>query len=301
LAEKVTLASVGNGRYEGTFDGANVGGHYRIRVDYDWTDPRTGAIRRQQFAERQVPVRPSATDSVVQVQREPRATTALIVITPRDRFGNYVGPGFENQFNVRADGATVASVRDDELTGAYAIRLTGLAPGDDPSVRIDYGDQTLRDAPVSQLAAGGTGRYAVWLGLGSTFPNGSFSGDYRRDLAGSLGFEYALSATAAVEATLGFHQFEGKNGAPDLDVTQFGVNGKWYHGTQGIRPFVTLGIGGYSFDPGSTRFGWNVGVGAQFPVAPRWSLEGRYAFHVVAGNSPNSRYSTLLLGLRYAF
>ncbi len=301
LAEKVTLTGVGNGRYEGTFDGANIGGHYRIRVDYDWTDPRTGAIRRQQFAERQVAVRPSAADSAVQVQREPRATTALIVITPRDRFGNYVGPGFENQFHVRVGGATTVPVSDPDLTGAYAIRLTGLAPGDDPRIRIDYGDQTLRDAPVSQLATGGGGRFAVWLALGSTLPSGSFSNGYKRDLAANIGFEYALSAATAVEATLGLHQFKGKNGAPDLDVTQFGVNGKWYLAAQGFKPFATLGIGGYSFDPGSTRFGVNAGLGAQLDIAPRWSAEARYTFHAVSGNSPNSRYSTLQLGLRYAF
>ena len=306
LAQKVELVNVGKGRYEGSFDGAIVGGQYRIRVDFDWTDPRTDRIRRIHVAERQVAVVPTADRTAVQVQREPRSTTAIVIVTPQDGRGNVVGPGFEGQFNVRANGATVASLDDFELRGAYAIRLTGIAPDGDPDVKIDYGGVTLRDGPLSQLPsgsqsfAGGGGRMAVWLALGSTFPHSSFSNGFKGSFAGNIGFEYGLDANAAIEATLGYHQFKGKNSAPDVDVTQYGIGAKWYFAVP-WRPFVTAGIGGYSFDPGSSRFGGWVGVGAQVPIDAHWSIEGRYNYHMVSGNSPNSQYSTLQLGVRYGF
>jgi len=150
------------------------------------------------------------------------------------------------------------------------------------------------------VEARGPRKYALWLAFGSTFPHGSFSNASKSGFAGNLGLEYPLSQTTAIEGTIGPHQFKGKNGGPDIDVTQYGVNGKWYFAVP-LKPFVTAGLSGYSFDPGSNRFGVNAGVGLQVSIAPRWSVEGRYTVHAVSNNSPNSRYSTLQAGLRYAF
>ena len=66
-------------------------------------------------------------------------------------------------------------------------------------------------------------------------------------------------------------------------------------------PFLTVGIGSYTFDPGSTHFGVNLGLGVQGRVAPDWSLEGRFTFGGITDNAPTSRYKTLQLGLRYVF
>jgi opacity protein-like surface antigen len=144
-------------------------------------------------------------------------------------------------------------------------------------------------------------RYALWLALGPTFPQGSFSNQHKSGLAATLGFEYLFTPTYSVEATLARHSFGGRNGGGDIDVTQFGVNGKWYFAQPGFKPFVTLGVGSYAFDPGSTRFGVNLGAGVQVELSPHWSLEGRYSLNKVSSNAPNSNYSTLQLGLRYAF
>lgn len=143
--------------------------------------------------------------------------------------------------------------------------------------------------------------YSIWLALGSTFPHGSFGNQHKSGLAANLGFEYIFTPALSVEATLGRHSFGGKNGGGDIDVTQFGANGKWYFAQPGFKPFLTAGVSGYAFDPGSTRFGVNLGAGVQVDLAPQWSLEGRYTLHQVTNNSPNSSYSTLTLGLRYAF
>ena len=144
-------------------------------------------------------------------------------------------------------------------------------------------------------------RFAVWLALGQAIPHGSFSGSYKRDLASTLGLEYIFGPTLSIEGTLGVHRFKSRSGAPDIDVTQIGIDGKWSLTTTRWVPFVQIGAGAYAFDPGSTRFGVNVGVGIQTMIAPAWSLEGRYVRHRVASNSPNTDYSTLQIGLRREF
>lgn len=153
LPESVALVSVGNGRYEGTFSGANVGGKYRIRVEFDWNDPRTGQIKRTQMAERQVPVLPSSADSMVKVQRDAKTGDASISITLKDHFGNFVGPGHEGAFNIAIEGGgkPVLSVADPDVTGSYMIRVTGVPATVDPRVKIGFRGQVLRDNSLSKL------------------------------------------------------------------------------------------------------------------------------------------------------
>ncbi len=165
LAQAIELKHVGGGRYEGAFDETNVGGRYRIRVVFDWNDPRTGAIHRVSYAERQVPVLPTATDSRFTLRRDPRTGDAFITVVPRDRFGNYAGPGFEGGFSVKTDKGTVAGpASDSDVTGEYIIRLTGLAPGDDPKVSIAFADQTIHDGALSTIGGsnGGTEPTPWW-------------------------------------------------------------------------------------------------------------------------------------------
>ena len=162
------------------------------------------------------------------------------------------------------------------------------------SVNVTTKIEALEHAPSSS-------KYAIWGGLGVAIPHGSFGNNYKSGPAATLGFEAAFTNSLSVEATLGTHRFGGKAAAPDIDVTVLGVNGKWYFSPQPMRFFATAGIGSYAFNPGSTRFGVSAGAGAQFQLAPQWSLEGRYTLHAVSSNSPNSNQSTLLLGVRYAF
>jgi opacity protein-like surface antigen len=308
--ESIAMTEVGFGRYEATFDATRVGGQYQFVVELDWNVPKTGLIKRLEVAERQVPVIPTSGATTVDVQSQP-GNNAVIAVTPRDSFGNYVGPGYAHQLTVQVGGVTLPAVQvsDPLMRGIYRVSVTGVPPqqpgNSGPPVVISYGGQPIVSGSLWTLGggsgSGSAGNRAVWLGIGSTFPSGSFSNDYKKDTAFNVGFEYGLGNNTAIEATVGMHQFKGKNASPDIDVTQFGVNGKWYFAPGAFKPFVTLGLGGYAFDPGSTRFGVNAGAGAQLDVAPRWSIEGRYTFHGVSGNSPNSRYSTLLLGLRYSF
>jgi hypothetical protein len=149
LPETIALKTVGNGRYEGVFNGTNVGGKYRILVAFDWDDPRTGRIKRIHTAERQVPVIPTVADSKVQMKRDVKAGTAQILITPQDRFGNVVGPGYGGYFDVKVGAGKAALPVDPMVTGTYAIDISDLPAKADPRVKIAFQGEPLRDAPLS--------------------------------------------------------------------------------------------------------------------------------------------------------
>lgn len=150
----IELKSTGDGRYVGSFDGTKIGGGYRIRVEFDWKDRRTGKwqIRRKSYAERQVQVRPSAADTEVSVDRDPRNGDVLIRLVPRDGFGNYVGPGFENSIAVITRRMREKiTISDENLTGVYTARLRGIDNLDDTKVRILFAGEVLREGPLSEL------------------------------------------------------------------------------------------------------------------------------------------------------
>jgi hypothetical protein len=296
---------------------ADFEGHYNFVFLVDGVSASGGRFVRQQIRTAHVRSMPDngATQHTSNVVATSSGPVLVATITPRNVRNGKVGPGWANYFwFTPAGGAPVKPV--DNLNGTYTanIPFTGSSPPVVPVVFLPQpvvrpagfvptpGDVATGITVVDNAAQPqGPAARAVWFGLGATFPAGSFGNNHDGDFAGTLEIEFPIGPSLSLEATLGVHQFSGQGGLPDLDVTQFGVNGKWYLAPSGFKPFLTLGVGGYAFDPGSTRFGANAGVGLQLDVAPRWSIEGRYTYHWISGNAPNSRYSTLLLGARYEF
>lgn len=216
-----------------------------------------------------------------------RKGTVYKVLQPQSSFGYYV----------HHDGALTGW--DHSLQGATPIAPNfyriGVPEGGAATVR------TTIEARETAAGPSGSSRWSVWGALGRTAPHGGFANTHRGGGAVTLAAEYGFAPNHSAEITLARHAFGGKGGRGDLDVTQFGVNGKWLLVQPGYRPFATAGVGAYAFDPGSTRFGVNLGLGVQVDLVPQWTAEARYALHLVSSNAPASRYSTLQLGLRYSF
>jgi hypothetical protein len=299
-------AAAGDAVYTTRVVGTRVPGRYRFDVVLEWDDPRTGKVRRVESIERTV--QPLATEgqTVVVIAQPVPGGNYQLQVTPRDRFGNYVGPGYGKLVRVKLNGTgSVGPVTDPAETGDYTVQVSGVVPGSTPTVDIVVDGKPVRTGQplvpgTTGGGAGGSGKYAIWGGIGVAIP-GNFSNVNKSDWAGTLGFEALLTPSLSAEATLGTHRFDGKSANPDVRATVFGVDGKWYFTAQPARFFATAGVGAYDFHPGSTRFGGTVGVGAQFRLTPQWSLEGRYNLHGVVSNAPYSSYSTLLLAARYAF
>lgn len=294
----------GDGVYSTSVGETRTPGRYRFNVVLEWDHPLTGKVRRLEVVERDVHVVADPSSTVVEILPPSPDGSYVLRVTPKDKFGNFMGPGYGNRVKITVNGGTATAVLDPNQKGVYTVRIAGIAPGTTATVTIVVDNVVVRtNMPVvpTSTGPGSKGNRAVWLAFGSTYPHGSFSNGFDRDLAVNGAFEYGLGSGWAVEGTIGRHEFEGKNGAPSLEAMQYGLNAKYYFAMPGWRPFITGGIGAYDFDPGSTQFGASLGVGAQVSLNPQWSIEGRYTYHAISGNSPNSRYSTLLLGLRFSF
>lgn len=161
----IALSDAGDGRYEGTLasTSVDVGGNYRIRIEFNWDDPRTGAIKRVQYAERPVAVRPTAEASELTGILNDDKNLLTLLLIPRDGFGNYVGPGFGSQIKILVNGAQInPSISDLDQKGIYSISDPQLTLAVDPQIQISYGDIVMADGTLSSLTNGNGSGVCQW-------------------------------------------------------------------------------------------------------------------------------------------
>lgn len=163
----ITLTEEKNGVYAGTFADTSVAGAYAFDVVLDWDDPRTGKLHREDRMERTVSV------SVDPARTDVRRRGDIVLVTPRDRFGNYAGPGYASLFNTPAT--------DAQQTGTYELTPTGP---------ITFDGVALPDPAPAPSS------WRVFLDAGTRFPGWSVN----------AGLERVLSPAWSVEAIAGRHE-----------------------------------------------------------------------------------------------
>ncbi|HEY6190255.1 MAG TPA: outer membrane beta-barrel protein [Pyrinomonadaceae bacterium] len=301
-----------DGLYTARFADTSRPGLYRFNITMDWDDPRTGRIHRIETIERVVKVNSDTSASKVTVTNLGQGAYDIKVI-PLDKFGNYFGPSNANPVTVKVTGGgDVAGINDPAQTGEYIVHLENVPAGADPHIVIVVDGRTIRDTPLSGLPGGGgttvtpggpTTKFAVFFHFGAAFPHGNFNNAFDPGFSFNGGLEYAVTDYFSVEGIFGAHHFENSLiGGNNVDLFQFSGNGKFYLTPPGsVRPWVNFGIGAYKFDPGSTRFGGNVGTGLQFNLTPKFALEAAYNFHAVSTTGASTTYSTLQGGFRFRF
>jgi hypothetical protein len=197
-----------DGTYSATFADTSVPGAYAFEVVLEWDDKRTGRLHREERLERHVMA------SVDAARSEVTRRGMQVTITPRDRFGNYLGPGYATF--IRVNGASVDSV-DKDQTGTYVLTA---ADGADITV---YGVKLNPPAPAPST-------WRVFIAAGPNFPEWSVN----------AGVERLLSPDWSVEGILGWHRRQND------DLTQISLGAKKWFG----KAFVNAGAGAYEGEVG---------------------------------------------------
>jgi von Willebrand factor type A domain len=144
----LTLKEVSRGVYAATLDETPVPGAYIFNAVLDWNDDRTGRLHREERIEQYVRAVADPERTEVKVTRRD-ARTALVSVTPRDRLGNFLGPGHAERVKVKASAGNLRSEvpSDASSTGTYVFTIGGLKPDEKLAV----------DVTVDGVRVGGTG------------------------------------------------------------------------------------------------------------------------------------------------
>jgi hypothetical protein len=131
------LKEQGKGVYAANFDDTSIAGTYGFEAVLDWDDKRTGHIHRVERIESFVKVKPDPGKTEVKVTR-PDARTVLVSVTPRDTFGNYLGPGYASivKATVARELVKISGPVDANQTGTYVFTILGVPADQKPEVTV---------------------------------------------------------------------------------------------------------------------------------------------------------------------
>jgi len=133
----IPLAEEGKGIYSGSFGGTSIPGTYVFEAILDWDVPLTGHVSRQERLEEDVKPRADSAATAITLTGDASGIWTLTV-TPRDRFGNYFGPGYAPLVKavVRSGGRLrSATPADQDQLGTYIFTISG-SPGVTPVVDV---------------------------------------------------------------------------------------------------------------------------------------------------------------------
>ena len=132
----IDLKDQGHGIYAGTFDQTTVAGSYGFEAVLDWDMERTGHVHRVERLEAFVKVKPDRANTEVKLTR-PAAGTVQITVTPRDKFGNYLGPGYASLVKAQLTSTgRITGPTDPDQIGTYVFTIVGVPSGETPDVDI---------------------------------------------------------------------------------------------------------------------------------------------------------------------
>ena len=296
----IPLPDEGHGVYSAVFDQTSVAGLYRFEAMLDWDDKRTGHVRRFERLEQEVKVKPDAASTRIETSRGADGTF-LVRVTPRDKFGNYVGPGWESHLRatVNGGGALVSPTpADPSLTGTYTFTVTGATS---PNVDITFDGVSLGTATPATPPASSSSANRFFLDLGPNWPHGGFANGVDGRWSLNLGIEHTMSPDWSLEAIAGYHLFDVQF-VDHPHIWQASAGAKRYFGTSPLRPFVNASAGIYKFDPGNdTKGGASAGAGVLYQLSPKLAIEGVWNYHYISASGSGITFSTLQAGVRVGF
>ena len=129
----IELREEGRGVYAATFDQTSTPGAYVFNAVFDWDDPRTGRTHREERLEEFVKSKADPAKSEMTTGR-PDARTVTVSVTPRDRYGNFLGPRAAVTATLRSAGNLAGPV-DRDQTGTYVFTVTDVPASAAPALR----------------------------------------------------------------------------------------------------------------------------------------------------------------------
>jgi hypothetical protein len=134
----VELKEIGKGLYGGMLDLVTTPGAYAFDVVLDWSNERTGHVHREERVEQIVRFKSDPAKS--EITTTPAVNGVVSVsITPRDRFGNYLGPGYAASIKAMLRGS--GKLRSDtpvdpQQIGTYTFEVAAVPKGETPKLDI---------------------------------------------------------------------------------------------------------------------------------------------------------------------
>lgn len=295
----VALVPGASRTFETDFTNTTIPGTYIITYLIKGTHPFTGPFERVE--QRTVVVRFSGFDlnaSGLVMRRQPAKNGRVVWIwafTPKDKWGNYLGPDYAGAMNIGSNNGNIENVKD-LGNGRYEISVSAPS-GIRPHLSVALYDEPWFNGLVPDVA----GDAKKWFGsihTGAAIPLPSFSNSFGTGFYGKLDIEWQLKKNVSVQLAGGINTFR-----KDLSVVFGAIQGKFYLPLSGnLRFAVEAGPGIYSFKGGTSYGGVDIGAGFDLLLGSGNKRISIGANHISLTNHPlNYKWLMAGLGLHFRF
>ncbi len=296
----LTLNSIGNGEYTGTFIGNEMTGTYRVVALIDGQLTGLGAYEGWEtkcvLVDFSRPEDITLQEKITSLSVKDGQHSYRISITPVNKFGKRIGPGQTRRIGIQVSQGT-AQRPQDQLDGTYTSVIT-VPEGSNPVITITVTDP---DKPVLQknldAISGGSSAhpFGISLHLGVAVPTGTLSTPFDPGIALEGDLTYRLSSQFALEAVAGYYAFQ-----PDFNIVG-GTLGAMYIKSLGGGRSVHLAAGAGAFKPKNedAAFGYSFRVGLNKQINTH--LLASLDFGLTGLPAPDYNFVKGMIGVKYFF
>lgn len=222
-----------------------------------------------------------------------------VIITPKDMFGNFLGPRYSGTIKLTSSQGTFIGTIFDNLDGSYHQNLQLDAAIDVKKVDITV---NVEEMSFSFNLAEKLKKPYVSFYLGRAIPMGAYNNNYDPGLSLGLSYGYYFSPQIWVGGVIGYNYF--RSGSPTNSDTYWWsifANAKYEFSYYPFRLYASCGSGIYIPKKGSISFGVNIGAGIIVPLNRLFSIESRYNYHSIFTPGNDTQFSQIWLGLMLSF
>ena len=296
-----------DGRYTNRFANTRKEGTYSFYFQAKGPTQNGNRFTRERQVQTYLAVKPTSETIDIDAVRVAGADDQRfdVVVTPKDPYGNFLGPGHLGLVTVETEPALTTGDLRDNLDGSYTQTIL-VPPGTNLQgvpVTVTVGEAKKTES-LADLIRGSSILSNFFASLHAGFVNPHGDLDTIADVGPTVTLDllYRFNAFFGWDLRLGFSNFDGSGGHSDTNLYTVGTNLKYtLNPTAPVRVFLNGGGGLYVFDPGDVEAGVNIGLGLNIPINRRFSFEATYNYHNALTASETLHFDQFQLGVLASF
>ncbi len=297
----VVLTEARPGFYQGTIPAhmTEPAGTYILTFGVEGQGQLNASFKRSNLFSRHLRLKPTVGNTRVtaNVISQGDLKTIAVLVTPRDKFNNRLGPGWGNYIQATTNAGSFVGNPVDNLDGSYKLELR-VPQGSDPKINIAVRGEPVVDGKVNRLLS----KRAVSFHVGKTMPRGTFNNNYDSDLSLTLDYEYRYSPQLTAVALLGYNRFDASTTVvSDTYWWNLSANIKYTFAPNIWTPYINGGLGIYVPKSGSSKPGINLGAGLDYTLRADLIFELGVDYHNIFTRGSNTEYLVPHIGLVYRY
>ncbi len=295
-----------DGVYANCIDSTHIAGGYNIR--FEISGVTAAGLHFERAALAAATIRPEQVDvdntfvavkpAVIDVDE---GSQGIVVIVPKDRFGNVWGPGHAARISVSTTQGSLLGGLQDNGDGFYIQSIVSTGTEGEGRVTVTVDDMEMAAKPEVRFGTVSTG-VALSVHVGAAMPQGSFNSLYDSNYSLALDLDYHLNPQLSLVGTAGYDSFTaGSSAVSDTYWWRLTANAKYVITPGRLQPYVTAGIGAYFPENGSTEPGLNAGLGLDYSINSQLSFEAGVDYHFIFTGGSDTEYLTPHIGVLRRF